>query len=165
MRPPRFSGERTMELGTQAPDFSLSTAEGETVRLSDYRGKKTVVLFFYPKDETPGCTAEACSFRDSYDSFVQAGAEVLGISSDGATSHQKFAQRYRLPFKLLTDADGDVKKKFGVKGSLLGLIPGRVTFVIDRNGVVRHQFTSQLQVERHVEEALRVVKDLNGAAA
>jgi peroxiredoxin Q/BCP len=146
-------GKPGVEVGQLAPDFDLPDAQGKRVRLADFRGKRAVVLYFYPKDDTPGCTAEACSFRDSYEEFQDAGAEVIGVSSDSASSHEKFAQRHRLPFTLLSDASGAVRKKYGVPATL-GLLPGRVTFVIDREGVVRHVFNSQLQATRHVQEAL-----------
>jgi len=148
-----------MNIGDPAPDFELPGAGGKSVKLSDYRGKKTVVLYFYPKDETPGCTAEACSFRDGYEDFVAAGAEVIGVSGDGVDSHDKFAAHHRLPFVLLSDAGGEVRARFGVKKTL-GLLPGRVTFVIDRDGVVRHRFESQVRVGKHVSSALELVKRL-----
>jgi peroxiredoxin Q/BCP len=119
------------------------------------------VLYFYPKDDTPGCTAEACAFRDQYEVFRDAGAEVIGISSDSAKSHQAFAARHSLPFVLLSDPAGKVRGQFGV-GKTLGLFPGRVTFVMDRDGIVRHAFDSQLMATRHVSEALDVVKQLVG---
>jgi peroxiredoxin Q/BCP len=146
-------GKSGIEAGQPAPDFELPDAEGKRIRLADFRGKKAVVLYFYPKDDTPGCTAEACSFRDSYEEFSDAGAEVIGVSSDSASSHAKFAKRHKLPFTLLSDAKGEVRKKYGVP-TTLGLLPGRVTFVIDKKGVVRHVFNSQLQATRHVSEAL-----------
>jgi peroxiredoxin Q/BCP len=122
-------------------------------------GQKTLVLYFYPKDDTPGCTAEACSFRDSYEDFTAAGAEVVGVSSDGADSHEAFKSKHRLPFTLLSDPKGEAAKAMGVKKTF-GLLAGRVTFVIDRQGVVRHRFDSQLRATRHVEEALAIVKSL-----
>src|SRR5499427_768358 len=148
-------------VGDQAPDFSLPDRTGKTVRLSEFRGRKAVVLYFYPKDDTPGCTKESCAFRDSYEAFQEAGAEVIGVSSDTAESHGRFAAKHRLPFTLLADQGAQVRKRYGVPATL-GLLPGRVTFVIDRAGIVRHVFNSQLQATRHVEEALTVVKRLNG---
>jgi thioredoxin-dependent peroxiredoxin len=150
-------GQPTVEVGQKAPDFDLPDAHGKRVRLADFRSKRAVVLYFYPKDDTPGCTAEACSFRDSYEDFQHAGAEVIGVSSDSESSHGKFASRHRLPFTLLSDARGEVRKKYGVP-TTLGLLPGRVTFVIDRDGVVRHVFNSQLQATRHVQEALAALE-------
>ncbi|HVN83623.1 MAG TPA: peroxiredoxin [Candidatus Binatia bacterium] len=152
-------GKPAIDVGQPAPDFELTDAQGKRVRLADFRGKRAVVLYFYPKDDTPGCTKEACSFRDSYESFKDAGAEVIGVSSDSESSHEKFASKYKLPFTLLADKGGSVRKQYGVPATL-GLLPGRVTFVIDRGGVVRHVFNSQLQATRHVEEALNVLKRL-----
>jgi thioredoxin-dependent peroxiredoxin len=150
-------GRSGVEAGQSAPDFELPDAEGKRIRLADFRGKKAVVLYFYPKDDTPGCTAEACSFRDSYEDFQDAGAEVIGVSSDSASSHAKFAKRHKLPFTLLSDAKGEVRKKYGVP-STMGLLPGRVTFVIDKKGTVRRVFNSQLQATRHVSEALAALE-------
>src|SRR5580698_10233406 len=121
-------------IGERAPDFTLLAADGRSVSLADFRGKKAVVLFFYPKDETPGCTREACEFRDSFDRFGDVGAEVIGVSDDDAESHKKFATKHKLPMTLLSDASGRVREQFGVK-ALLGVLPDRVTFVIDREGV------------------------------
>jgi peroxiredoxin Q/BCP len=154
----------TIKVGDRAPDFTLPSSGGKKVTLSDLYASKTVVVFFYPKDDTPGCTVEACSFRDRYDAFAEAGAEVVGISSDSIDSHDKFASKHKLPMTLLSDSDGKVRAAFGVK-STLGLFPGRATFVIDRKGVVRHVFVSQLRAAAHVGEALGVVKELTAAPA
>ena len=149
-------------VGDAAPDFTLPDPSGRTVRLGDYRGRKAIVLYFYPKDDTPGCTKESCSFRDQYQDFQDAGAEVIGVSSDAAASHEKFAARYHLPFVLLADASGAVRRQYGVPATL-GLLPGRVTFVIDRQGIVRHVFNSQFQASRHVEEAIAALRAMAGA--
>ncbi len=151
----------TLVAGDKAPDFTLPSAEGDRVTLSDLTKTKrrTVVVFFYPKDDSPGCTTEACGFRDLYEEFARAGAEVLGISADSAASHQRFAGKHKLPMKLLTDADGAVRRAYGVRATL-GLFPGRATFVVDRDGVVRHTFASQLRVVSHVQQALAVVRQL-----
>ncbi len=153
------TGDPTVRVGDAAPEFDLADAAGKRVRLSDFRGKRSVVLYFYPKDDTPGCTKEACSFRDSYEAFKDAGAEVIGVSSDSEASHQKFAEKFRLPFTLVSDAGGAVRKRYGIPATL-GLLPGRVTFVIDRDGIVRHVFNSQLQATKHVDEALAVLRTL-----
>lgn len=145
-----------VEEGKKAPAFTLKDAAGEKVSLGDFAGKN-LVLYFYPKDDTPGCTKEACSFRDHYQDFVDAGAEVVGVSSDDGASHERFSKKYDLPFTLLSDEAGAVRKLYGVPATL-GLLPGRVTFVIDREGVVRHVFNSQLAATRHVEEALRTLR-------
>ncbi|HVH15938.1 MAG TPA: peroxiredoxin [Candidatus Angelobacter sp.] len=148
-----------MELGSPAPGFRLRTSNGEYVSLEDFRGNKNVVVYFYPKDFTKGCTAEACEFRDSYEEFKHLGAEVIGISSDNQKSHEAFASEHKLPFVLLTDPDGSVRKSYGVKKTL-GFVPGRVSFVIDKNGIVRHVFSSQSRATAHVGEALAVLKSL-----
>src|SRR5438093_6695419 len=149
-------------VGDPAPDFALPDRSGRTVRLGDYRGKKAVVLYFYPKDDTPGCTKEACSFRDQYQDFQDAGAEVIGVSSDAEASHEKFAAKYRLPFVLLADRSGAVRTQYGVPATL-GLLPGRVTFVIDKQGIVRHVLHSQLRPNRHCEEAIAALRAMGGA--
>ena len=144
-------------VGSKAPDFSLPSQSGEMVNLKDFLGQKPVVLFFYPKDDTPGCTKEACAFRDDYAEFGKLDAEVIGISSDSVDSHRRFASKHDLPFTLLSDEGGMVRKLYGVPNTF-GLFPGRVTYVIDEEGVVRHVFSSQLGVEKHVEEALKVLE-------
>ena len=143
-------------VGQPAPEFTLPDQDGGTVSLSSLKGGWAVV-YFYPKDDTPGCTAESCSFRDSFEEFTDVGARVIGISSDSVESHKEFAAKYQLPFTLLADTDGDVRKAFGV-GKTLGLIPGRVTYVIDPEGVVRHKFSSQFKPKSHIDEALDVIK-------
>lgn len=148
-----------LSAGDRAPEFELDAADGKTVRLSDYAGKK-VVVFFYPKDDSPGCTAEACHFRDAYDDFTAAGAEVIGISTDSTASHEAFGKKHGLPMTLLSDPHGEARKRFKV-GSTLGILPGRATFVIDREGIVRSAFSSQLRFGKHAEDALAVVKSLS----
>jgi peroxiredoxin Q/BCP len=151
----------TLSVGDKAPDFTLPLATGEPLTLSKLYAERTVVLYFYPKDHTPGCTVEACSFRDQYEDFVTAGAEVVGVSSDSSRSHEAFASKHKLPMKLVADEGGRVRALYQVKATL-GLLPGRATFVIDRQGVIRHTFVSQLRVSRHVEEALEAVRRLEG---
>jgi peroxiredoxin Q/BCP len=151
-----------VQVGDLAPDFTLPSQSGESVALHDLLSQRAVVLYFYPKDETPGCTAEACSFRDSYEVFRDAGAEVVGVSSDSVTSHQSFADHHGLPFVLLSDVGGKVKKRYGVR-STLGIIPGRVTYVIDRQRVVRHVFSSQMNIDGHVREALATLAAIAAA--
>lgn len=146
-------------VGERAPDFTLPRADGKPFRLSAAVRRGVVVLYFYPKDETMGCVAEACAFRDEYDVFTEAGAEVVGVSADSSESHRQFAAHHRLPFVLLTDADGAVRKLYGV-GKALGILDGRMTYVIDTKGVVRHVFSSRLQPTRHVAEALAIVREL-----
>jgi len=142
--------------GDAMPETSLVGPQGP-VQLRDKIGKPLVV-YFYPKDETYGCTKEACRFRDQYEDFVGAGADVIGISRDDTDSHAKFRDHHHLPFTLLSDPGGKVAATWGVK-TTLG-IPGRVTFVFDKSGVVRHRFDSALRFGKHVDEALAMVKSL-----
>ena len=145
-----------LKVGDPMPDVTL-VGESGPVRLRDRIGK-ALVIYFYPKDETFGCTKEACSFRDQYEDFVAVGADVIGVSRDDATSHASFKQHHRLPFTLLSDPGGLVAKAWGIK-TTLG-VPGRVTFVFDKGGVVRHRFESAIRFGKHVDEALDVVKRL-----
>jgi peroxiredoxin Q/BCP len=149
----------TVKVGEAAPDFSLQTDSGETVTLSQFRGSP-VVLFFYPKADTHGCTKEACSFRDNYQAFLDAGAVLLGISTDSVESQAKFKSKHGLPFKLLVDKDSATRKAWGVPGSMMGLLPGRVTYLIDRQGVVRYIFDSQLNFSGHVTQTLEKIKEM-----
>ena len=151
--------EGSVKVGDKAPAFSLKSQTGQVVSLSDYLGKKAVVLYFYPKDMSTGCTKEACAFRDAYEDFKDAGAEVIGVSSQSQESHSIFSTTYNLPFLLLVDEDSAVRKLYGVPSSL-GVIPGRVTYVIDKQGIVRHIFQSQLDIQGHVQKALEVLKSL-----
>jgi peroxiredoxin Q/BCP len=150
---------RGIQAGDKAPDFTLPSQTGEPVRLSDRLGERNVILYFYPKDESSGCTAEACAFRDSYEVFADAGADVIGVSSDSVDKHAGFADHHNLPFTLLSDQGGAARKTYGVHAKL-GVLPGRVTYVIDRTGTVRHVFSSLTNIGRHVDEALTVVKRL-----
>ncbi|MFI5236008.1 MAG: peroxiredoxin [Gemmatimonadales bacterium] len=145
--------------GDIAPDFTLPDQNGTPVSLGAFKGKRTVVLYFYPYDETRGCTAEACRFRDDYEVFTAAGAEVIGVSSDSVTSHAGFAAHHRLPFTLLSDGDGAVRKLYRVGRQLL-FIPARTTFIINRDGVIRHVFAQLFNAERHVDLALAMVRSL-----
>ena len=154
------SAKSKIQVGDAAPDFTLPTQSGTQVSLKDFTGKTAVVLYFYPRDNTPGCTTEACTFRDSYEVFKNAGAEVIGISSDSAESHRQFASRHHLPFILLSDAKGTVRKRYGVPATF-GLLPGRVTYIIDKQGIVRHIFSAQFAAEKHVTEALKVLQIIN----
>jgi peroxiredoxin Q/BCP len=149
----------TVKVGDKAPDFTLPSQMGDDLTLSEFLGKKNIVLYFYPKDETLGCTREACTFRDSYEELTNLGAEVLGVSGQSVASHKSFATHYGLPFILLSDVGNKVRELYGVPSSM-GLIPGRVTYILDKKGVVRHIFNSQTQTERHVEEAKNTLKEL-----
>lgn len=142
--------------GDHAPDFTATTSDGTTVRLADFLRKRTLVLFFYPKDGTPTCTQEACAFRDSYEQFLEAGADVIGVSGDSDDSHQRFARQHNLSFPLISDADGAPRKTFGIPKTL-GIFPGRVTYVIDRAGIIRQIFSAQFASTEHVRQALSAV--------
>jgi thioredoxin-dependent peroxiredoxin len=141
-------------VGSKAPDFTLPSQSGEMVSLKDFLGEKPVILYFYPKDDTPGCTKEACAFRDEHEEFGKLDAEVIGVSSDSVESHRRFAEKHNLTFTLLSDEGGKVRRMYGVPNTF-GIFPGRVTHVIDEAGVVRHVFSSQIGAVKHVEGALK----------
>lgn len=149
-----------MKEGDQLPQFELKDQNGKTRTSSELIGDKPLVLFFYPKDESYGCTKEVCSFRDAYEDFKDAGAQVVGVSSDSVKKHQKFAEKQRLPFTLLSDPDRALRKKMNVKGDLFGLIPGRATYVIDRKGKIRHIFNSQMKYDQHADIALEEIRKI-----
>jgi peroxiredoxin Q/BCP len=151
---------QTIQIGDHCPIFSLPDSLGKDIQVKDYLGQKILVLFFYPKDDTPGCTKEACAFRDAYADFVDLGCEVFGISSDAAATHQNFQQKHQLPYPLLSDSQKKVRQQFGVPGNLFGLIPGRVTYVIGLDGKVAGIFNSQTNPVGHITEALKVAKSL-----
>jgi len=149
-----------VKVGDKAPDFTLLSQTGESVTLSKIIGKKTIVLYFYPKDESKGCTRQACEFRDKYEVFTDLGAEVIGVSSDDVKSHKSFAEKNLLPFTLLSDTENKVRELYGVK-STFGIIPGRVTYVIDKKGIIRSIFSSQFNFKKHIKESLETIKGLN----
>ena len=148
-----------LQIGDKVPAFSAKDNNGNDFKSSSIVGKKPAVIYFYPKDNTPGCTAQACSFRDQYEDFKDLGAEVIGISSDSIASHETFAQQYNLPFILLSDTDKRIRNLFGVKSNLFGLIPGRVTYVADHNGIIQLIFDSLLATN-HIPKALETVKKI-----
>lgn len=148
----------TLKVGDPAPVFTATTSDGKQISLTDYYGKRGIVLFFYPKDGTSVCTKEACAFRDSYEKFIEAGVEVIGVSSDSDASHRAFADQNRLSFPLISDADGALRKRFAVP-STFGLIPGRVTYVIDKDGIVRLIFSALMASDEHVKQALESVRE------
>lgn len=150
-----------MKVGDHAPDFTLPDQNGKPVRLSEAAVGKTLVVFFYPKDGTPVCTMEACSFRDSQHAFERYNAQVVGISSDGVESHRRFADGNGLDFPLLSDVGGAVRKLWEVP-STMGILPGRVTYVVDADGVVRDIYSAQLEASKHAVNALEAVKRLAG---
>lgn len=149
-----------VKVGDTAPDFTLISQSGKKYNLKDLVKEKNLVLYFYPKDNTPGCTAEACAFRDSYEIFKDAGAEVVGISSNSVESHKIFTAKNRLPFILLSDNANLTRKLYDVP-STFGMIPGRVTFIIDGNRMIRYVFSSQFNTKKHIDEALAVLKKMN----
>lgn len=155
-----ISTKAQIKVGDKMPHFKLQNQHAQWINSADLLGKKPLVVYFYPKDDTPGCTKEACSFRDNYTYFEDAGAQVVGISADDVASHKAFAEKYRLNFMLLSDDNNKVRKQFGVPADIFGLIPGRVTYVIDKNGIVRHVFNSQLNSEKHITESLQAIKNL-----
>jgi thioredoxin-dependent peroxiredoxin len=154
-----FRTKDNVDVGSKAPNFTLPSQSGELVSFRDSLGEKPVVLFFYPKDDTPGCTKEACTFRDEYEQFSELDTEVIGISSDSVDSHKSFAKKHNLPFTLLSDKGEKIRRLYNVPNTF-GLFPGRVTYVIDQEGIVRHVFSSQVGVERHVQEALEALHSI-----
>lgn len=151
---------KKIEVGSKIPEFKLLDQNGEMFDINSVLGKKNLVIYFYPKDDTPGCTKEACSFRDSYEEFKDHDAEVIGISSDDVESHKNFADKYGLTFTLLSDTDSKLRKRFGVPTNLLGMIPGRVTYVVDKTGTVIYLFNSQTKAEKHITEALAALEGI-----
>ena len=145
-------------VGDSVPDFSLLDQSGE-IRSSKQLKGKPLVLFFYPKDDTPGCTAEVCGFRDKYELFRVFGAEVWGVSGDNQQSHLKFAEKNKLPFPLLCDEANDLRRVFGVP-KVLGLLDGRVTYIIDSKKVIRYVFNDLFNGSAHVSEALRAFDEM-----
>jgi peroxiredoxin Q/BCP len=147
-----------IKIGSSIPTFTLPDQNGNLFDINSVLGKKNLVIYFYPKDDSPGCTAQACSFRDQFEVFTEADALIIGISGQSVESHKEFAEKHRLSFTLLSDDDNKIRKLFGVKANLFGLVPGRVTFVADKTGKVIYIFNSQSQAVKHVDEALRILK-------
>ena len=145
--------------GEKIPAISLADQNGKETALSDFTGQP-LVIYFYPKDNTTVCTAQACGFRDNYEDFQKVGAEVIGISGDSTLSHKKVADKRRLPFILLSDPKKKALKAFGVPSGLFGLLPGRVTFIFDKEGKVVHTFRADFQANSHIKEALKVLRRL-----
>jgi len=148
---------KTVQEGDIAPEFTLFSQEGTEISLSDYKGKKNVILYFYPKDDTPGCRKEACTFRDDIQQFKNADTEILGVSTDTVKSHQKFVNKYQLNFVLLADDNKEVVKQYGV-GSLFGTA-SRMTYLIDKNGVIKKIF-SKVKVDGHSAELQEALKGI-----
>jgi peroxiredoxin Q/BCP len=151
---------QAIQIGDNCPAFSLPDSQGKQIDVNEYLGQKILVLFFYPKDDTPGCTKEACAFRDAYADFMELGCEVFGISSDASQSHQAFQEKHQLPYPLLSDAQKKVRQLFGVPASLFGLLPGRVTYIVGLDGKIAGIFNSQTNPVGHINEALKVAKNL-----
>lgn len=152
---------KKIHVGSRIPEFELRDQSGKLFRINNLLGIKNLIIYFYPKDETPGCTAQACSFRDHYEEFTKAGAEVIGISSDTTASHDNFIKNHHLPFTLLSDEKTKVRKLFGVPKSFFGLLEGRVTYVVDKNGIVRYIFNSQFNISGHISRSLEILNSLN----
>ncbi len=146
--------------GDKIPSFKLPDQNGNNFNVESLLSKKALVIYFYPKDETAGCTKQACAFRDQYQDFIDAGAEVIGISSDSEESHGSFADHHNLPFILLSDKGGKLRTQFGVPDDLFGLLPGRATYIVDKQGTIRFVFNSQIRIDKHIAESLRVLNEL-----
>jgi thioredoxin-dependent peroxiredoxin len=158
-----FSQKSNMDeikIGSSIPLFKLPDQNGNLFDISSLVGKKNLVIYFYPKDDSPGCTAQACSFRDQFEVFNEADAIIIGISGQSVKSHKEFAVKHRLSFTLLSDEGDNIRKLFGVPTNLLGILPGRVTYIVDKSGKVIYTFNSQMQATKHVDEALRILRDL-----
>lgn len=151
---------KKIEKGDKIPEFKLKDQNGKWFNINSILGNKNLVIYFYPKDDTPGCTKQACSFRDQYEDFKEINAEVIGISGQSVESHKNFAEKHNLSFTLLSDENNEVRRKFGVPSDLFGLIPGRVTYVINKEGKVVYIFNSQSKVNQHVNNALSILKEL-----
>ena len=148
-----------LAVGDRIPDFKLKDQNGDVFELQSVLHKHALVLFFYPKDFTPGCTKEVCNFRDHYEDFVEYGAEVVGISSDSTRSHRFFSKTFKLPFKLLSDPGGRVRTQFGIKKSVMNLLPGRETFVFNKEGILIFSFRSA-GPSKHIQQALDAIKSI-----
>lgn len=154
--------KKMLNEGDSAPDFEIRLSNGESFPLSRLRGKRNVVLFFYPKDFTPGCTAEVCSFRERYEDITRFDALLLGVSYDDEKSHEAFMRKHRLPFSLISDHDRSIARAYGVDARLGGLLPGakRVTFVIDKQGIIRRILHYEVLVARHVAGVVETLQQL-----
>lgn len=151
---------KKIEIGNSIPAFTLNDQNGNAFDINEVVGKKNLVIYFYPKDDSPGCTKEACYFRDQFEVFRDVDALIIGISGQSVESHKKFAEKYRLTYTLLSDEGNEVRKLFGVPTNFFGLLPGRVTYIIDKTGKVIYIFDSQVQATQHVDEAIRILKEV-----
>lgn len=151
----------SIKIGDRCPNFEGINQHGKKISASDYLMKKNLVVFFYPKDNTSGCIAEVCSFRDTYEDFLALNTEVIGLSSDSVNSHQHFASKHHLNFNIIADKGGVIRKTFGVKGKFFGLIPGRVTYIIDKNGIVQNIFENLFEAELHIKNAMEIIASID----
>lgn len=151
---------KKVEIGSTIPSFSLKDQNGNLFDINQVVGTKNLVIYFYPKDDSPGCTKEACYFRDQFEVFNQVDALIIGISGQSVESHKEFATKYRLTYTLLSDEGNKVRKLFGVPTNFFGLLPGRVTYIIDKTGKVIYIFDSQINATQHVDEALKILKSI-----
>lgn len=149
-----------LKVGDKLPLFGAKDQNGNDFYIQSVLEKKVLVIYFYPKDDTPGCTKQACFLRDQYEDFKQIGAEVIGISGDSVSAHKKFTHKYDLPFILLSDGDKSLRKLFGVPSSFMGLLPGRVTFIIDKKGIVR-MIHNSMDAQTHFPKVVEMVKELS----
>ncbi len=148
-----------LEVGDEIPEFTAKNDNGEDFFSKEYIGIMPLVIYFYPKNFTPGCIKEACDFRDSYEDFKKEGVEVIGISSDNVKSHSRFKNKYSLPFIFLSDGKGNLRKLFGVKPGLFGMLPGRETYVVNKEGVIKLKFNSN-NATKHLRQAIKTVKEM-----
>lgn len=149
---------KPLNVGDKIPSFTLPDQHGNSFHVDDLLGSRNLVIFFYPKDESPGCTKQACSFRDHYEEFQSLDTEVVGISGQDEQSHASFSDKYQLNFRILSDTGNQVRKLFGVPADFLGAIPGRVTYVVDKAGIIRYVYRSQLNIQSHIKSALEVLR-------
>lgn len=152
-----MNGQNKVQVGDRIPEFKLMDQNGDEFNSSQFMGNTAMVIYFYPKDDTPGCTKEACKFRDSYEEFTDKNVKVVGISADNIQSHKDFAAKYNLPFTLLSDTENEIRKLFGVKANMFGMIPGRVTYIVDKQGNVISIYESALNAEKHIDKALEAL--------
>ena len=152
-----------VEIGDPAPDFTATTSDGQQISLAGFKGKQSVVIFFYPADNSPICTQQACSFRDAHEDFVKLGAAVIAVSADSDETHRDFAAKKKLPYLMISDRGNALRKLFEVPGVMF-VLPGRVTYVIDQDGIIRSKFVSQLFANQHVEEALKTLRQFSKSA-
>lgn len=154
---PNMSQNKKIKIGDKIPSFTLKDQNGSDFIMENYLGMTSIVIYFYPKDDTPGCTKEACGFRDAFADFRDLNATVVGVSADDVKSHKEFVEKYNLPFTLLSDTENIVRKLFGVPASMFGMIPGRVTYIVNNEGIVTHIYDNMFNAEGHIKEALKAL--------